>query len=891
MTKSFDNRPPQPENIPPELAARPQWVVWKLETPAGRDKQTKVPYDARTGGKAASTDSATWATLNDALKAYASGRYSGIGFVFSADDPYAGTDLDGCRDPATGAIEPWAQAVLDRLNSYAEVSPSGTGVKIIVVAQHPGEGFKKDLKNGRAYEMYDAARYFTVTGDILPGSPRSVAERNGEFQALHREVFAKNDTKKTAKPTRQNAALPGDAELLDKARGSKSGGKFSALYDQGWEAAGYPDWSSADFALCGMLSFWAGGDGGRIDSLFRGSALMRPKWDERHGTRTYGQITLDKIVAGTTEAYDPGRGGAGRSAEQIARQGVQAAEKNPPRRAPAGLKADNSLNTVDEQPGHEQPGRDQIDDEQQEAGNTLPDPRKLIRDIQMADDKPPVKRRAISDVVLAYLVRDGQLHRDPDGGLWYFHHERHDLLPVPQPKIDGEEFSSRMALRFGLNRTENFFVYALADVVDAARTLPATSDLRRWSHYCLRTKRLYVSDGNGYMYRLDGRRICRLFNGEDGVLFAAMAGMAPLGNLEELLETASSPEPGYGLMEQILTVNFNDTADMTAAAQAALWYGFVYSLPFESILPTKPIQVFVGEKGRGKSVALKRLSRLLLGPAGNVSPLPPKVEDFDAALYNSRFLWLDNVDSYQPWLMDALACAATGQSIIRRLYYTNMGQISFTPHCFLGVTTREPKFRRDDVADRTLLFTLSRIGDAARVAEHSLMQAIDERRDALFAEYLSDLNQIVAHLQTDTAPLQVGMRLADWGDFFLRFMRLKGNEEAGLAAMAALGQEQMSFSSAGDPLYELLDEWIPEDGGWTPEMNAAELCKALMIRAEEDKREVHLKPHSVGKRLQNSADAITREFEIKQRDGRGRTRFYQFRRHLEVKEEDGESGE
>ena len=124
MIKSFDNRPPQTENIPPELAARPQWVVWKLETPAGRDKQTKVPYDARTGGKAASTDSATWATLADALETYVSGRYSGIGFVFSADDPYAGTDLDGCRDPATGAVAPWAPAVLDRLTAIGSAAPA-----------------------------------------------------------------------------------------------------------------------------------------------------------------------------------------------------------------------------------------------------------------------------------------------------------------------------------------------------------------------------------------------------------------------------------------------------------------------------------------------------------------------------------------------------------------------------------------------------------------------------------------------------------------------------------------------------------------------------------------------------------------------------------------------
>ncbi|MGI4790604.1 MAG: hypothetical protein ACRYFS_17355 [Janthinobacterium lividum] len=904
MTKTFDNLPPEPDNIPAALRSLPQWVVWKLETRPGQAKLTKVPYDARTGYKADSTDADTWSPLETALAAYAKARsgYSGIGFVFSRDDPYAGIDLDGCRDSETGEIEPWAQAVIDRMNSYAEISPSGTGIKIIVIAAHPGEGFKKDLKNGRAYEMYDAARYFTLTGNALPGSPISIAERNGEFNALHKEVFKKEILKAAGKASPRPAAgrklssgsSLADTDILAKARNAGNGVKFSALYDQGWEMAGYSDHSAADFALCGILAFWTAGDTQRMDALFRASALMRPKWDARHGTRTYGQITLDKIAAGVTDVYDPVRFAP--SVQEIARRALtpkretkpqeretrpQERETRPQEGSEPQEGADEYSNTAEDDEFDEDDKANQDDEEDYPDPSDYPDPKELIQDIQAAKDAATVKRRAISDVVRAYLTRDGQLHRDPDGGLWYFHHARHDLLPIPTGVLGGEEFASRIALRFGLNRTESAFSYAVADVVDAARALLTPSVLRRWSHYDITAERLYISDGNGYMYRLDGGSICRLFNGQDGVLFAAMQGMAALGNLEDLLTPTQAPEPGQGLMENILTVNFDDTPDISAAAQAALWYGFIYSLPFESILPTKPIPVFIGEKGSGKSVALKRLSRLLMGPDGNVSPLPPKVEDFDAALYNSRFLWLDNVDSYQPWLMDSLACAATGQAIVRRQYYTNMGQLRFTPHCFLGITTREPKFRRDDVADRTLLFTLSRIEDGERVAEHTLMHAIDERRDALFAEYLRDLNQIVGHLRKDKAALRVGMRLADWGEFFLRFMRSQGREEEGHAAMLALSQEQMSFSATGDPLFEMLSVWIPEDDTWTAEIDAATLCKQLTIQAEGEKREVHFKAHSVGNRLQNLADAINRSFEVKWRDGGQRKRFYRFRRRPE----------
>jgi primase-polymerase (primpol)-like protein len=61
----------------------------------------------------------------------ASRGYCGVGFVFSSDDPYVGIDLDGCRNPQTGYIEPWALEIVRRLNSYTEISRSGTGLHII----------------------------------------------------------------------------------------------------------------------------------------------------------------------------------------------------------------------------------------------------------------------------------------------------------------------------------------------------------------------------------------------------------------------------------------------------------------------------------------------------------------------------------------------------------------------------------------------------------------------------------------------------------------------------------------------------------------------------------------------------------------------------------------
>jgi P4 family phage/plasmid primase-like protien len=197
-------------NAPPpslaSLATLPVWVAWQLNQ---QDK--KVPYSPATGRAASATDPGTWGTFSDACarvddrieKGYlpsgpdGSGK-GGVGIVLgwndTADFGLVGFDLDTCRDPATGEMTPWALVVLAKLNSYTEISPSGTGVKTFLrvntkaeqdrIAKHlkatthefkmsrPGRGL-----HAPGVEVYATGRYFTVTGRGLteyPSGLRSV---------------------------------------------------------------------------------------------------------------------------------------------------------------------------------------------------------------------------------------------------------------------------------------------------------------------------------------------------------------------------------------------------------------------------------------------------------------------------------------------------------------------------------------------------------------------------------------------------------------------------------------------------------------------------------------------------------------------------------------------
>ena len=145
------------DNVPDELKHYDQFVNWKWETRDG--KRTKPPYDPKTGKRASHSDPSTWGTFEDAVKGLDQG-FDGIGFVFTEDDPFCGIDLDKCRDPISGKVEPWAVKIIKDFDSYTEISPSKTGLKIFIRGKLPGGGLKT-----KHLEVYDRLRFFTITGD------------------------------------------------------------------------------------------------------------------------------------------------------------------------------------------------------------------------------------------------------------------------------------------------------------------------------------------------------------------------------------------------------------------------------------------------------------------------------------------------------------------------------------------------------------------------------------------------------------------------------------------------------------------------------------------------------------------------------------------------------
>jgi primase-polymerase (primpol)-like protein len=277
-----------------------------------------MPYNPLSNARARTNDPATWNTLEAASSAAARQGHDGVGFMLSPDDPFVGIDLDHCYDPTTGTLAPWAEAIVRDLDSYTEVTPSGTGLRIFVRGQLPPR--EQGRKRG-PIEMYDDRRFLTVTGQHLRGTPTSIEDRTATIGDLHARVFqsppAPPPTAPVGEPSMHDLS---DASVLTKIQGAQNHEAFTRLWSG--DTTGYASDSEADLALCGMLAFYTQ-DPAQIERLVARSELWDEKWQNRPA---YRQGTIQTAIARRTGTYSgqrppPRTPGSGKNAAPTAIRG------------------------------------------------------------------------------------------------------------------------------------------------------------------------------------------------------------------------------------------------------------------------------------------------------------------------------------------------------------------------------------------------------------------------------------------------------------------------------------------------------------------------------------------------------------------------------------------
>jgi Family of unknown function (DUF5906) len=180
-----------PEALAP-LKKMPNWVCWRWEWRPDKDGGywTKPPLQPKNPRqRAKNNDPTTWGTYEQAIAAFETGKCDGIGFNLLGSNIPA-FDIDKCRDKVTGAIAPEAMEIVDRATSYTEITPSGTGLRVIGTGSGVELQRKQKLPGSTVeIESYrNTARYITITGNPLPQTWPHLAHIDGVIDAVVAEL-------------------------------------------------------------------------------------------------------------------------------------------------------------------------------------------------------------------------------------------------------------------------------------------------------------------------------------------------------------------------------------------------------------------------------------------------------------------------------------------------------------------------------------------------------------------------------------------------------------------------------------------------------------------------------------------------------------------------------
>lgn len=288
------------EAVPAELKQLKQWCGFRFEKRG--TKMTKIPIDANTGKAGKSNDESTWSDFQTALSAITDLGLDGLGFYFKK--PYFGIDIDDVwteieRYKMDDIDDNMVYEFIEMMGSYAEYSPSGTGIHILCKGNLPEGGRRKGN-----VEMYSSGRFFTVTGNIA-SQYKDVVDGTESVKYLHNKYIQKQEVAQQYIRSDYDSLidLPED-EIVKAALNSKKGKRFEVFLNGGWEAF-YNSHSEADMAFANDLAFWTGRDYSKMDSIFRNSSLMREKWDEKRKNSVYGRDTLNKAIQECSSVYRP----------------------------------------------------------------------------------------------------------------------------------------------------------------------------------------------------------------------------------------------------------------------------------------------------------------------------------------------------------------------------------------------------------------------------------------------------------------------------------------------------------------------------------------------------------------------------------------------------------
>lgn len=407
----------------------------------------------------------------------------------------------------------------------------------------------------------------------------------------------------------------------------------------------------------------------------------------------------------------------------------------------------------------------------------LPD---VINAILANSDKVPIyeMRKLLADTIIEYMEKNGKIYNDGTTG-YYF-----SGLKMTPIDLTSDRYYSLMYHVCGMNRVDTNMKYVFEEVKNYALSRGTEITPRRYTYYD--GVAVYVYNFNGRMYKITDKDIFEQDNGSDGIFFVEQAG--------EPVEISDNLDDGFDFNGVLFGGLTFESGEITVDEYMRLFLYWILSIFF--LHSNRPIACTIGEKGSGKTVIFRKLLYMLFGGKTDVSALPEKQSDFWACVANNRLVIFDNADSHRDWLNDSLAQIATSASVNLRKLYTTNDVLQVHIDCFVGLTSRTPKFTRDDVSDRLLIFNLERF--KFFTPEDSILDAVLKNRTALMTIIFGYIKQTIRLLNAHTGDMQCCTRMAT----FEKFCRIIDPPSVDIFGKMVETQREFSEDAFTDVMYE-----------------------------------------------------------------------------------------
>ena len=458
------------------------------------------------------------------------------------------------------------------------------------------------------------------------------------------------------------------------------------------------------------------------------------------------------------------------------------------------------------------------------------------------------RREHIFGIIWAAMRHDGAFWKLTDESIWYVPQDSGRPISV---HFKSDYLKALLYIRYGLNATEGEFAYTAEALAASCLTLPPKGTRGVLAHYNQDKKSVLIHSGQKTVWKVTQHDIEVVPNGTEGILFPWAIAADPITLSDEPL-----PQPWY----EIAFISTLESLVPEFPAREALtllrvWFLFIL---FREVAASRPILGLLGQAGSGKSTMFRKLYYLLYGRSRELSGVTSP-DDFDQAVTSLPLAVFDNVDTWERWLPDRLALASANSDVLRRKLYTDSDQVILRRQAVIGVTSHDPKFGREDVADRMLILYFSRRQSFR--AEGLILEEMQTHRASMWKAILQDVQSVLQTPQPspNEAPQ---FRIEDFARLGFWIARGLGSdaETQFKRAINRLRSSQRHLALAGDePLIDAMVSLIDQQNGTPTRFKTVSSFYDDLAAATIEPHKFISKyrtPAALGRKLWNLQDAL-----------------------------------